>query len=89
VNHEVELMVSLPNHHKPFDKLGFTGSLYFHPEDVDSLGERPKDKVPIVYPIENFSYGMVNSPFATIADTSCNSGSRSNSHWFVRTNDSR
>jgi hypothetical protein len=38
--------------------LGFTGSLYFHPEDVDSPEERPKDKVPIVYPIENFSYRM-------------------------------
>src|SRR5690242_2410822 len=37
VNHEVELMVSLPNHHELFGKPGFSGSFYFHPEDVDSL----------------------------------------------------
>ena len=58
VNHEVELMVSLPNHHEPFEKPGFSGSFYFHPEDVDSLWEQLKDKVPIVYPLEDFSYGM-------------------------------
>jgi uncharacterized glyoxalase superfamily protein PhnB len=55
---KVELMVSLPNHHETLEKLGFTGSFYFHPENVDSLWEQLKDKVPIVYPIENFSYGM-------------------------------
>jgi uncharacterized glyoxalase superfamily protein PhnB len=58
VNHDVELMISLPNQHEPFDKLGFTGSFYFQPDDVDDLWERLKDKVPVVYPLENFSYGM-------------------------------
>jgi hypothetical protein len=37
VNHEIELMISLPNQHEPFEKLGFTGSLYFQPDDVDLL----------------------------------------------------
>jgi uncharacterized glyoxalase superfamily protein PhnB len=40
------------------DKLGFTGSLYFRPDNIDRLWERVKDRVPVVYPIENFSYGM-------------------------------
>jgi len=36
----------------------FTGSLYFHTEDVDSLWEQFRAKATIVYPIENFDYGM-------------------------------
>ncbi len=58
VNHEVELMISLPNHHQPFDRPQFTGSFYFKTDDVDELWERLKDKGPVVYPIEDFSYGM-------------------------------
>ena len=58
VNHEVELMISLPNRHEPIDKLSFTGSFYFQPDNVDGLWEELKNKVPVVYPIENFSYGM-------------------------------
>jgi uncharacterized glyoxalase superfamily protein PhnB len=57
-NHNIELMISLANQHEPLDKPQFTGSFYFHLDDVDGLWERLKDKVPIVYPIENFSYGM-------------------------------
>jgi uncharacterized glyoxalase superfamily protein PhnB len=57
-NGEVEITVSLPNAHVPFDQPVFTGSFYFHPEDVDSLWEQLKDKAPVVYPIENFFYGM-------------------------------
>lgn len=56
-NHKVELMISLPHQHEPFDRLQFTGSFYFQPDDVDELWEQLKDKVPVVYPIENFSYG--------------------------------
>ena len=57
-NDEVELMISLPNQHEPFDQLQFTGSFYFRPDDVDRLWEQLKNQVPIVYPIENFDYGM-------------------------------
>ena len=57
-NHDVELMVALPNQHEPFDKPCLTGSLYFHPEDVDALWEQLKEKTVVVYPLENFDYGM-------------------------------
>jgi uncharacterized glyoxalase superfamily protein PhnB len=57
-NDEVELMLSLPNAHEPFDKIQFTGSFYFHPENVDELWQQLKDKATVVYPIENFDYGM-------------------------------
>lgn len=54
----VELMLSLPNQHESFEKLQFTGSLYFQTDDVDELWALVKDKAQIVYPIENFHYGM-------------------------------
>jgi len=54
----VELMVSLPNAHEPFEKPTLTGSIYFNTSDVDALWEQIKDKVSVVYPIENFFYGM-------------------------------
>jgi uncharacterized glyoxalase superfamily protein PhnB len=57
-NAEVEIMISLPNVHVPFEKPVFTGSFYFRPENVDSLWEQLKHKAPVVYPIENFYYGM-------------------------------
>jgi uncharacterized glyoxalase superfamily protein PhnB len=38
---QVELMISLPNAHEPFEKAALTG-----------------DKAGVVYPIENFFYGM-------------------------------
>ena len=54
----VEIMVSLPNAHEPFEKPTLTGSLYFNSSDVDALWNEIKDKATIVYPIENFFYGM-------------------------------
>ncbi len=57
-NGEVEIMVSLPNLHITFDKPDFTGSFYFHTENVDEIWERLKEKAKIVYPVENFKYGM-------------------------------
>jgi uncharacterized glyoxalase superfamily protein PhnB len=57
-NGGVEIMISLPNAHIPFDKPAFTGSLYFNPDDVDALWEQLKDKATVVYPLENFFYGM-------------------------------
>ena len=54
----VELMIALPNQHQPFEKPQFTGSFYFHPDDVDALWQHVKDRATVVYPIENFEYGM-------------------------------
>lgn len=57
----VELMLSLPNAHLPFEKPLMTGSLYFRlgsVAEVDDLWEQLKGKAPIVYPIEDFEYGM-------------------------------
>src|SRR6478672_10039653 len=53
----VEIMISLPNA-QPFEKPTLTGSLYFNSSDVDDLWNEIKDKASIVYPIENFFYGM-------------------------------
>jgi uncharacterized glyoxalase superfamily protein PhnB len=54
----VELMLSAPNAHESFDRIQFTGSFYFHPDDVKSLWEQVRDKATIVYPLEEFDYGM-------------------------------
>jgi len=54
----VELMLSLPNAHEPFDKIQFTGSFYFHPDNVVELWQTLKDKATVVYPLEDFDYGM-------------------------------
>ncbi len=54
----VELMISLPNAHEPFEKPTLTGSIYFNTADVDALWEQIKEKVTVVYPIETFFYGM-------------------------------
>lgn len=55
---DVELMLSLPNAHEPFDKIQFTGSFYFRPENVDEVWRRVKEKATVVYPLEDFDYGM-------------------------------
>ncbi|MGC2695813.1 MAG: VOC family protein [Candidatus Angelobacter sp.] len=54
----VEIMISLPNEHEPFDKPTLTGSIYFNASDVDALWGQVKDRARIVYPLENFYYGM-------------------------------
>ncbi len=54
----VEVMISLPNDHEPFEKPALTGSLYFNTADVDELWDEIKDKASVVYPLENFYYGM-------------------------------
>ncbi|HEY1270672.1 MAG TPA: VOC family protein [Terriglobales bacterium] len=55
---DVELMLALPNAHEPFDKPKFTGSFYFRTDAVDEWWSSLKDRAEIVYPIENFDYGM-------------------------------
>ena len=58
LNDDVEIMISLPNAHTPFDKPRFTGSLYMKLDDVDALWRQVKDRATVVYPLENFHYGM-------------------------------
>ena len=53
-----EIMISLPNEHLPFEKAGFTGSFYFRTEEVDAIWEKLQHQVTVVYPIEDFDYGM-------------------------------
>ena len=55
---QVELTISLPNAHEPFEKPTLTGSIYFNTTDVDALWEQIKAKASVLYPIENFFYGM-------------------------------
>jgi uncharacterized glyoxalase superfamily protein PhnB len=54
----VEVMLSLPNAHLPFERPVMTGSLYFNTDDADAWWEKLKDKCPVEYPIEDFEYGM-------------------------------
>ena len=54
----IELMLSLPNAHETFDKIQFTGSFYFRAEGISELWRQLKDKATVVYPLEDFEYGM-------------------------------
>lgn len=54
----VEIMMAVPNEHTPYSGPAFTGGLYIKVDDVDGLWESLKDKTEVVYPIENFEYGM-------------------------------
>ena len=55
---DVSLMLSRPNEHTPYDKIGFTGTFYFSTDAVDALWDELKDKAPVCYGVENFFYGM-------------------------------
>ena len=54
----IQLMLALPNDHLPFGKPQFTGSFYFHVDDVTSIWDQVKDRAKVCYPIEDFDYGM-------------------------------
>ena len=54
----VSIMLAGPNQHEGHTAPAFTGSLYFHTDDIDGLWQRLKDKARICYPIDNFEYGM-------------------------------
>ena len=45
-------------HDNAVQRARHNGSLYFQPDDVDLLWNDLKNKAPVVYPIENFTYGM-------------------------------
>jgi len=55
---EVEIMISKPNLHVPFDQPAFTGSLYLNTDDLDGLWDKVKDQASICYQPENFEWGM-------------------------------
>ena len=54
----IEVMLALPNEHLPFSAPMMTGSLYFKSDDVEALWIRLKGRCEVVYPLENFAYGM-------------------------------
>lgn len=55
---KVSIMFAIPNQQTPFDGPKFTGSLYINIEEVDTLWAKLQDKATILYPIEDFEYGM-------------------------------
>lgn len=57
-NGSVEIAFNLPNQHIEFEKPLLTGSIYINVENVDELWENLKEKTEVIYPIENFDYGM-------------------------------
>lgn len=54
----IRIMLSKPNAHEKFRKIGFTGSFYFNVNNVVRLWEDLKDKVKVCYEIETFEWGM-------------------------------
>jgi uncharacterized glyoxalase superfamily protein PhnB len=54
----VSIMLAGPNQHEGDTAPAFTGSLYFHTDDVADLWQRLKDKDRTCYLIANFQYGM-------------------------------
>lgn len=57
-NGQFELSFGLPNAHTDFQAPKLTGSIYLHVENVDEIWQELKDKVEIVYKLENMDYGM-------------------------------
>lgn len=53
MNGDVE--ISFNTNHK---KLSLSGSIYLFVEDIEEVWERLQNKVEIVYPLEDFNYGM-------------------------------
>ena len=54
----IELMLSAPNTHIPYNGPFFTGSFYIKVDNVDEFWNEIKDKTNIVYPLDNFEYVM-------------------------------
>jgi hypothetical protein len=54
----IQIMIVTPRQHPDFKEPQFTGSIYIHTDDVDKVWKELKDKVEVVYPIDNFEYGM-------------------------------
>lgn len=54
----VELMFAIPLHDPTFQNSSYTGSFYIYTELTDNLWLELKDKVEVVYAIDNFHYNM-------------------------------
>ncbi|KFF12560.1 glyoxalase [Chryseobacterium soli] len=55
---DVQIMLSLPNEHEKFHKIGFSGSFYFNVDKVDELWEELRTKTKVCYEIETFEWEM-------------------------------
>ena len=55
---DVAVMIATPNAHRPFDRPAFTGSFYFNVDDAAAIWAELKDRVEVIYPLEEFHYGM-------------------------------
>ncbi len=58
LKNEIEIMLSKPNDHIKFHKIGFTGSFYFEVENAEEFWNILKNSVEIVYPLETFEWGI-------------------------------
>jgi uncharacterized glyoxalase superfamily protein PhnB len=58
VRDEIAFMFSLPNQNMNHGRILLSGSIYINVEDVDALWNLLKEKCDVVYPIEDFVYGM-------------------------------
>jgi len=54
----IQIMLVEPRQHPEFTETQFTGSIYIHTDDVDKVWKELKDKVEVVYPIDDFEHGM-------------------------------
>lgn len=57
----VRIMLGAPTAHHEWKGPSFTGQLYIHletPEEVDALWAKVKDHTEVIYPVDDFDYGM-------------------------------
>ena len=57
-NRTCEIAFGLPNAHTKFERSLLTGSIYLVVENVEEIWQKLKDRVEIVYPLEDMAYGM-------------------------------
>jgi len=53
----VNITFSVPGPQEVSDSASFSGSVYIHADDVDTIWERIKGRVKICYPLESFTFG--------------------------------
>ncbi len=55
---EVGVMISRPNEHEDYGRIGFSGSFYFVVNNVDEMWEELKTKTKVCYGISDFPWEM-------------------------------